>query len=195
MKSIFFSKSFIATMVAAISAATVIPAQALTSRQTTFNEVDGGRQVIFDWSYDSSAEDDGLISLEELEEWSWSLFSATDQFLFQETVVQSGTNLNGSPTKFRFLTTDLFEPTTPSQSFLDFDTGGSTTFFFLLLGTENRGLIIPGMDTIFFDMGVTTTIMPGGGSSSSQSTPEPTTVLGFITLGGVLLGNKRKNKS
>ncbi len=30
--------------------------------------------------------------------------------------------------------------------------------------------------------------------SAQASTPEPTTVIGFITLGGVLLGSKRKTK-
>ena len=187
----------------AISAATVESAHAaLISRQTTFDAA-SGEKILFDWSYDSSAERDGVVDIEELEDWSWSFFWAGGDLFSTEFVWADGFNAqtrwwNGEPDlKFDSL----------NSKFVSFNTAGSAFYedgYFSLEETNGGEVLyqygnylnvynVPDgiVNIVEWTEGPTTR---SGETGTMESTPEPTTVIGLITLGGVMLGSKRKTK-
>lgn len=163
------SRKIALTNLASISLAALSaqPAQALLkSSETTFDFV-SGESLNMTWSYDDQAESDNIVSLEELESWSYSFLSAAGSEIYNGVVVSDGlvNSLNETYASFSY--------DTISGAFNSFDTGEDFEYFakyegkYVYNGYEDEDLEL-------------------------VSTPEPSLILGFITLGGVLLGSKRK---
>ena len=177
-----------------VNPATVEPAQAIVvNKQTTIqfsdpNAVDF-EYALFDWSYDDSAAMDGVVELEELENWSWSLATDEGVIVPVEEIVSDGESMINTPfVKFQYQV--------ESNTLSEFNTGA---LFHNLSTDSNTYSYFDYM--INLDTWATTDITFGarpiddrGTGEVLQSTPEPSLMLGFITLGGVLLGSKRKTK-
>ncbi|NES71568.1 MAG: PEP-CTERM sorting domain-containing protein, partial [Okeania sp. SIO2D1] len=144
---------------------------------------------------------DGIISYGELENWSFSLTLADGTDVQQRKIVEEGIVINTDnlldPSFFEF-EFDLI-----SESFIEYGYGWADVLappefldfqvykdIFIPSASLQSGYSISGTFGSQVVVREETTPLP----SSVVSTPEPSLMLGFITLGGVLLGSKRKTK-
>ena len=171
---------------------------AAASFTTTFSFLGDDRELVFDWA-GSDLNDDGFIiwddedSLNELSAWSLRLVES-GSVVFEDVIVENSVVVGG-PRAISFSVRE-----TNPGSFSDFDdfdndTNGDNVLSGFINIFANGSWVrfnnrLPQNRLLQFDLELS-----GASTTAAVSTPEPSLILGFITLGGVmLLGSKRKTK-
>ncbi len=167
-------------------------AAAATSFQTNFS-LANDEFLTIDFS-GSDKTQDGLISYEDNELESWSISGKINDIEFSENIILGANNPYSQWLGFTYdiqnhLLMDFDTSQIRSNSFSESvivlkDADKSSTYDIELLSS-------PRADTIHYWESIEDKAVV---EVSTATTPEPSIMLGFITLGGVMLGSKRKTK-
>lgn len=174
---------------------------AAASFTTTFSFLGDDRELVFDWA-GSDLNGDGVIAFSgssigsdsELSAWSLRLVESDGSVVFEDVIVENSSvvDFDGFQRLIDFeirVFRDSFsfqKLNNDVQDVLPFNSSFRLEFIGLFAPRANFQLF---NETNLRVVDQTSTV-----PTTSVSTPEPSLILGFITLGGVMLGSKRKTK-